>query len=155
MTEQVPLISELRSNVILRPVALVYMDEHVVEQVDARKDDLTLIQFPYMLDRVIIKVALDGMDLIVEHEPVDKERTYLTKEDRRYILRILCRQVKEYTLLTSLSCKERQSAVILLIGISGLRISVDLIDKEYEGADIVLCDNKITYEVDDHSSDTF
>lgn len=58
------------------------MDEHVVQEIDAGQDDLTLIELTHMLDRVIVKVALDGFDLVVEHESVDKYRTDLTEEDR-------------------------------------------------------------------------
>ena len=61
---------------------LVYMDEHVVQEVNARKDDLTLIELSYMLDRIIVKVAFNGTDLIVKHESVDEHRTDLTEEDR-------------------------------------------------------------------------
>ena len=122
---------------MLRSRALVNMDEHVVEEVNARKDNFTLIELSDVLDSVIVEVALYSMDLIVEHESVDEHRTYLTEEDRRYVLRVLCCQVKENTLLTSFSCEECETAVIFLLGISGLCISVNLIDKEYEGADVL------------------
>ena len=41
------------------------------------------------------------------------------------------------------------------VGISGLGISVYLIDEEYERADILSGHNECTYEVDDHAADTF
>ena len=134
---------------------LVDMDEHVMQQVDAREDNFTLVELSDVLDGIIVEVALYRMDLVVEHESVDKECTYLTEEDRRYILRVLCCEVKEDTLLTAFSCEECKTAVIFLIGVSGLGISVNLIDEEYEGADIVSCHYECTYEVDDHSADTF
>ena len=149
------LLLELRCIVVLCSRALVNMDEHVVEEVNAREDNFTLVELSYVLDSVIVKVALYRMDLIVEHESVDEHRTYLTEEDRRYVLRVLCCEVKEDTLLTAFSCEEREAAVILLVGISGLRISVYLIDEEYERADIVSGHNECTYEVDDHAADTF
>ena len=116
---------------------LVNMDEHVVQEVNTRKDNFTLVELSDVLDSVIVEVALYSMDLIVEHESVDEHRTYLTEEDRRYVLRVLCCQVKEDTLLTSFSCEERKTAVIFLLGVSGLSISVNLVDKEYERADVV------------------
>ena len=67
---------------MLRSRALVDMDEHVVQEVNARKDDFTLIELSYVLDRIIVKVALNCTDLIVEHESVDEHRTDLTEEDR-------------------------------------------------------------------------
>ena len=122
---------------MLHSVTLVDVDEHIVQEVDGGQDDFTLIQLTYMLDRVIVKVAFYRLDLIVEHESVDEERTDLTEEDRRYVLRILCCEVKEDTLLTSLSGEDRKSAVELSVGVSGLSISVYLIDEEYERTDIV------------------
>ena len=91
------------------------MDEHVVQEVNTRKDNFTLIELSYVLDSIIVKVALYCTDLIVEHESVDEHRTDLTEEDWRYILRVLCCQVKEDTLLTSFSCKECKTAVIFLV----------------------------------------
>ena len=135
--------------------ALVYMDEHIVQEVNRSEDNFTLIELSYVLDSVIVKVALDCTDLIVEHESVDEHRTDLTEEDRRYVLRVLCCEVKEDTLFTSFSCEECKTAVILLVGISGLSISVNLIDEEYERADIISGHNECTYEVDDHAADTF
>ncbi len=111
--------------------ALSYMDEHVVQEVNTRKDNFTLIELSYVLDSIIVKVALYCTDLIVEHESVDEHRTDLTEEDRRYILRVLCCQVKEDTLLTSFSCKECKTAVIFLVGVSGLGISVYLSCRRY------------------------
>ena len=67
---------------MLRSRALVYMDEHVVQEVNARKDNFTLVELSYVLDSVIVKVALYCTDLIVEHESVDEHRTDLTEEDR-------------------------------------------------------------------------
>ena len=117
--------------------ALVNMDEHVMQQVNAREDDFTLVELSDVLDSIIVEVALYGMDLIVEHESVDEHCTDLTEEDRRYVLRVLCCQVKEDTLLTSFSCEECKTAVIFLLGVSGLSISVNLVDEEYERADVV------------------
>ena len=85
---------------MLRSRALVNMDEHVVQEVNARKDNFTLVELSDVLDGVIIEVALYRADLIVEHESVDEHRTDLTEEDRRYVLRVLRCQVKEDTLLT-------------------------------------------------------
>ena len=130
-------ISELRSIVVLRSRALVNMDEHVVQEVNARKDNFTLVELSDVLDSVIVKVALNSFDLIVKHESVDEHRTDLTEEDRRYVLRVLCCQVKEDTLLTSFSCEECKTAVIFLFRISGLSVSVNLVDEEYERADVV------------------
>ena len=113
------------------------MDEHVMEEIDAREDDFALIELSDVLQSIIVKVALYRVDLIVEHETVDKDRTDLTEEDRRYVLRVLSREVKEDTLLTALSGEERKSAVEFLVGISGLGISVNLIDEEYERIDIL------------------
>ena len=135
--------------------ALVYVDKHVVQEVNAREDNFTLIELSYVLDSVIVKVALYCTDLIVEHESVDEHRTDLTEEDRRYVLRVLCCEVKEDTLLTSFSCKECKSAVIVLVGISGLGISVYLVNEEYEWADIFSGHYESAYEVDDHAADTF
>ena len=149
-----PAVSEQRSLVELCSVTLVNMDEHVVQKVNAREDNFSLIELSYVLDSVIVKVALYCMDLIVKHESVDEHRTDLTEEDRRYVLRVLCCQIEEDTLLTSLSCKEGKTAVEFLLGISGLGISVNLIDEEYERTDIVSGNNVITYEVDYHSADT-
>ena len=140
---------------MLDPIALINMDEHVVQEVNAREDDLALVKLSDVLDSVIVKVALDCTDLIVEHESVDEHRTDLTEEDRRYVLRVLCCQVKEDTLLTSFSCEECETAVIFLLGVSGLGVSVYLIDEEYERADILSGHNECTYEVDDHAADTF
>ena len=131
------------------------MDEHVVKEVNAREDDFTLIELSDVLESIIVKVALNGVDLIVEHESVDEHRTDLTEEDRRNVLRVLSCQVEEDTLLTSFSCEECKTAVIVLVRISGLGISVNLIDKEYEGVDILSGHNECTYEVDDHAADTF
>ena len=89
-----------------------------MEKINARQDNLTLIELSYMLDRVVIQVALNRPDLIVEHKSVDEHRTYLTEEDRRYVLRILSCKVKEETLLTSLSCEKCKSAVEFPVGIS-------------------------------------
>ena len=139
---------------MLCSVTLVNMDEHVVQEVNTRKDNFTLVELSDVLDSVIVEVALYGMDLIVEHESVDKERTYLTEENRGNVLRVLCCQIEEDTLLTSLSCKESKTDVEFLLGISGLGISVNLIDEEYERTDIVSGNNVITYEVDYHSADT-
>ena len=61
---------------------LVNMDEHVVQEVNTRKDNFTLIELSDVLDSVIVEVALYRMDLIVEHESVDEHRTNLTEEDR-------------------------------------------------------------------------
>ena len=83
---------------MLCSVTLVNMDEHVVQEVNTRKDNFTLVELSDVLDSVIVEVALYGMDLIVEHESVDEHRTDLTEEDRRYVLRVLCCQVKEDTL---------------------------------------------------------
>ena len=58
------------------------MNEHIVQQVNAGKNNLTLIKLTYMLYRVIIQVALYRTDLIVKHESVDEHRTDLTKQDR-------------------------------------------------------------------------
>ena len=140
---------------MLRSRALVNMNEHVVQKVNARKDNFTLIELSDVLDSVIVKMALYGFDLIVEHESVNEHRTDLTEEDRRYVLRVLCCEVKEYTLLTSLSCKECKTAMVFLIGISGLGISVYLIDKEYERADVASGHDERTYKIDNHSADTF
>ena len=57
------------------------MDEHVVQEVNTRKDNFTLIELPDMLDGVIIKVALCRTDLIVKHETVNEHCTDLTEED--------------------------------------------------------------------------
>ena len=67
---------------MLESFALVDVDEDVVQQVDARQDNFTLIQLTYMLDSVIVEVALNSLDLVVEHESVDQECTDLTEEDR-------------------------------------------------------------------------
>ena len=75
-------VSELWCVVMLCSRALVYMDEHVVQEVNTSQDNFTLIELSYVLDRIIVKVALDCMDLIVEHESVDEHRTNLTEEDR-------------------------------------------------------------------------
>ena len=128
---------ELRCSVVLCSGALVNMDEHVMQEVNTRKDNFTLVELSDVLDRIIIKMALYCMDLIVKHESVDKERTYLTEENRGNVLRVLCCQIEEDTLLTSLSCKECKTAVELLIGVSGLGISVNLIDEEYKRCDVV------------------
>jgi len=148
-------VSEHRSIVVLRSRTLVYMDEHVVQEVNARQDDLTLIEFSDVLDRIVVKVAFYCTDLVIEHESVNEHRTYLTEEDRGYVLRVLCCEVKEDTLLTALSCKECKTAVIFLLGVSGLGISVNLINEEYERTDIVTRHNECTYEVYYHSADTF
>ena len=140
---------------MLRSRTLVYMDEHVVQEVNAREDNFTLVELSYVLDSVIVKVALNRFDLIVKHESVDEHRTDLTKEDRRYVLRVLCCEVKEDTLLTAFSCNERQAAVEFSFGILGLSVSVNLVDEEYERADIISGHNECTYEVDDHAADTF
>ena len=100
-------------------------------------------------------MALHRIDLIIKHKPVDQHGTDLTEKNRRYILRVLSRKIKEDTLLTSLSCKESKTAVELLIGISGLGISVNLIDKEYEGINIVTGHNIVAYEINYHTTDTF
>ena len=126
-----------------------------MQEINARQDNFTLIKLTYMLYRIIVKMALYRMDLIVKHESVDKECTDLTEQDCRYVLRVLSCEVKEDTLLTSLSCKECKTAVEFLIGISGLSISVNLIDEEYEWIDIILSDNEVTYQVDNHTTDTF
>ena len=146
---------ELRCVVVLCSRALVNVDEHIVQEVNAREDNFTLIELPDVLQCVIVKVALYRIDLIVEHETVDEHRTDLTEEDRRYVLRVLCCEVKEDTLLTSFSCEECKTAVILLVGISGLSISVYLVDEEYERAYVFSGHNECTYEVDDHAADTF
>ena len=148
-------ILERRCIVVLRSRTLINMDEHVMQEVNARKDDFTLVELPDVLDRIIVKVALYRTDLIVEHESVDEHRTDLTEKDRRYVLRVLCCQIKEDTLLTSFSCKECKTAVVVLVGISGLCISVDLIDEEYERLDVLSGHYESTYEVNDHSADTF
>ena len=111
-------ISKRRRLVILRSLTLINVDEHVMQQINAGEDDLALIELSDVLDGKIVKMALNCTDLIVEHESVDEDRTDLTKEDRRYILRCLCCQVKEDTLLTALSCEKCKAAVELLIGIS-------------------------------------
>ena len=67
---------------MLCSVTLVNMDEHVVQEVNTRKDNFTLVELSDVLDSVIVEVALYGMDLIVEHESVDEHRTDLTEEDR-------------------------------------------------------------------------
>ena len=67
---------------MLCSLTLVNMNEHVMQEVNARQDDFTLIELSYMLDGIIVKVALYRMDLIIEHESVDKHRTDLTEEDR-------------------------------------------------------------------------
>ncbi len=67
---------------MLGSFALVDVNEHVVQEVDRGQDDFTLIEFTYMLDSIIVKVALNSPDLIVEHESVDEERTDLTEQDR-------------------------------------------------------------------------
>ena len=54
-----------------------------------------------MLDRVIVKVAFNCLDLVIEHESVDQERTDLTEKDRGNVLRVLCGQLEEDTLATS------------------------------------------------------
>ncbi len=126
-----------------------------MQEINAREDNFTLVELSDVLDGVIIKVALYRTDLIVEHESVDEHRTDLSEEDRRYVLRVLCCQIKEYTLLTSFSCKECKAAVIVLVGISGLSISVYLIDEEYERLDVFSGHYESTYEVDDHAADTF
>ena len=64
----------MRCHVVLDPVALVNMDEHVVQQVDRRQDDFTLVELTNVLDSIIVEVALDRTDLVVEHETVDQER---------------------------------------------------------------------------------
>ena len=128
---------ELRCSVVLCSGALVNMDEHVVQEVNARKDNFTLVELSDVLDSVIVEVALYGMDLIVEHESVDEHRTDLTEEYGRYVLGVLSCKVKEDTLLTSFSCEECETAVIFLLGVSGLGISVNLIDEEYERCDVV------------------
>ena len=66
---------ELRCSVVLCSGALVNMDEHVVQEVNTRKDNFTLVELSDVLDSVIVEVALYGMDLIVEHESVDEHRT--------------------------------------------------------------------------------
>ena len=108
---------ELRCSVVLCSVTLVNMDEHVVQEVNTRKDNFTLVELSDVLDSVIVEVALYGMDLIVEHESVDQESTDLTEQDRRNVLRVLCCQVKEDTLLTSFSCNKGQTAVEFSLGI--------------------------------------
>ena len=113
------------------------MDEHVMQEVNTRQDNFTLVKLTYMLDGVIVQVALYRTDLIVKHESVDEHGTDLTEQDRRYVLRVLSCQIQEDTLLTSLTSEECETAVEFLIGISGLGISVNLIDEEDEGADIV------------------
>ena len=67
---------------MLESVALVYMDEHVVQEVDAAEDHLALMEFADMLDGIIVKVSLDGADLVCEHQTVDQERTDLTEKYR-------------------------------------------------------------------------
>ena len=62
--------------------ALVYMNEHVVQEVNAREDDLALVKLSDVLDGVIVEVAFYCTDLIVKHETVDEHRTDLTEEDR-------------------------------------------------------------------------
>ena len=75
-------ILELRCIVVLRSRALINMNEHVVQEVNARKDNFTLVELSDVFDRVIVEVALYCTDLIVEHESVDEHRTDLTEEDR-------------------------------------------------------------------------
>ena len=75
-------ILERRRIVVLCSRALINMDEHVMQEVNARKYDFTLVELSDVLDRIIVKVALYRTDLIVEHESVDKHRTDLTEEDR-------------------------------------------------------------------------
>ena len=41
---------------MLRSRALVYMDEHVVQEVNAREDDLALVELTDVLDSVIVEV---------------------------------------------------------------------------------------------------
>ena len=91
------------------------MYKHVVQEINAREDNFTLIKLSYMLDSIIVKMAVYGMDLIVQHKSVDEHRTDLTEEDRRYVLRVLRCQVKENTLLTSLSGEDGKAAVELLV----------------------------------------
>lgn len=62
--------------------ALVYMDEHVVQEVNAREDDLALVKLSDVFDGIIVEVAFYCTDLIVKHETVDEHRTNLTEEDR-------------------------------------------------------------------------
>ena len=145
----------MRCHVVLDPVALVDIDEHVVQQVDGRQNDFALVELTDVLDGIIVEVALYRTDLVIEHETVDEERTDLSEEDRRYVLRVLCCQIEEDTLLTALSCEERQTAVEFLLGILGLSISVDLVDEEDERIDVVFADDERADKVDDHASDTF
>ena len=102
---------------MLESLTLVNVDEHIVQEVDARQDDFTLIQLTYMLDGVIVEVALNCLDLIVEHESVNEERTDLTEQDGRNVLRVLCCQIEEDTLLTSFSCNEGNTAVEFSLGL--------------------------------------
>ena len=140
---------------MLCSVALVDVDEHVVQEVDRGQDDFALVELSDVLDRVIVEVALNRLDLIVEHESVDEECTDLTEEDRRNVLRVLRGQVEEDTLLTAFSCNEGQAAVEFSFRILGLGISVNLVDEEDEWTDVFLLDDEVADEVDDHASDTF
>ena len=100
---------------MLGSLTLVNMNKHVMQEVNTGKDDLTLIELSDVFDRIIVKVAFYRPDLIIKHESVDEHRTDLTEKDRGNVLRVLCCEVKEDTLLTSFSCKECQTAVIFLV----------------------------------------
>ena len=67
---------------MLRSRALVDMDEHVVQEVNAREDDLALVKLSDVLDSIIVEVAFYCTDLIVKHETVNEHCTDLTEEDR-------------------------------------------------------------------------
>ena len=131
---------QLRCLVVLQSLRLVNVNEDVMQQVDRGQDDFTLIELSDVLDRVIVKVAFNSLDLIVEHESVNEKRTDLIKED---------------TLLTAFSCYQCKTAVEFSLGILGLRVSVNLIDEEDERIDVILLDNEVADEVDDHAADTF
>ena len=105
MTER----SEKRCVVVLRSFRLLHLDKHVVEKVDARQDTLTLIEFADMFHRIVVKVILNRVDVVIEHESVNQKRTDLSEKHRRYVCRALCRQEKEDTLLTAFSCKMKNT----------------------------------------------
>ena len=102
---------------MLQSLRLVYVNEDVMQQVDRGQDYFTLIELSDVLDRVIVKVSLNCLDLIVKHESVDEERTDLTEQDGRNVLRVLCCQIEEDTLLTAFSCDQCQTAVEFSFGI--------------------------------------
>ena len=50
-----------------------------MQEVNAGKDNLTLIELSDVFDRIIVKMAFYSTDLIVKHESVDEHRTDLTE----------------------------------------------------------------------------